>query len=723
MDATGKGRKLFYKPHARYWPEEAPNSPSNAGGGSGNDRRRGDSEQPSRFLSGIRAASIQVVAEAGARSSVEGGTDVAARSAEALPLATERGTEDGDVGLSVESEDGGQVQNHVGEVTASSTAADGVVSSSAQVAAATRTAAAASAAAAPAERAGTESSADALSGLGATLTGLGAERSAAMLLQRIARGWNARGQQSQTTTGGGAERRGGGGEGEDSEMSAKPAAPFLWTKDDMRSSLQKMFKERDFDRALAMNSSWTRSMDSELVTLVTLRAEGAKVDAVALDPRTLELSEDEKIAFPLLSAVLDDRSAVGGIDSIRLRFAILRLLNARLERVILLVNLMSQTSPWTVGYKLHSLAKYIFIETKRRIMDCAIQQSQSSRHSGISFQIDNAAAFAGRERAEHSAKARDPAVSRCHFAQGFHHLQDKSPASLRGPLDQRGRLFEVGLKGEAGMDWGGIYRDFLDKMVDDLFSSHLALNLPSPNTVARVGNNTDRFIPNPAQSSPLVLRMFEFVGKLMGIAIRTKNYLVFKYAPMIWKLIAGHHASLVEADLATVDSVFVRHIRSVRESSATTEVEFAKAFPMLTFSVSSAAPVGENDSGDLKGTASGIRSASSGLSEKARVRVGISKSSKSSSDVSSSRGVEKERHGGNSGRHDLIPNGSQQSVTLVNRERWCELAVRSRLHEFDAATTAIRKGLCTVRVDAFLSWRNGSGSVFLRTQPLPSLHC
>jgi len=54
-------------------------------------------------------------------------------------------------------------------------------------------------------------------------------------------------------------------------------------------------------------------------------------------------------------------------------------------------------------------------------------------------------------------------------------------------------------------------------------SSSLPLFVPTANNRTQVGQNQDRFVPNPDASSPLALQMFEFLGRLMGVAIRSKN--------------------------------------------------------------------------------------------------------------------------------------------------------------------------------------------------------
>jgi hypothetical protein len=39
----------------------------------------------------------------------------------------------------------------------------------------------------------------------------------------------------------------------------------------------------------------------------------------------------------------------------------------------------------------------------------------------------------------------------------------------------------------------------------------------------------DAYIPNPAMTTPLALGMFEFLGKLMGMSIRNRMNLPFRF--------------------------------------------------------------------------------------------------------------------------------------------------------------------------------------------------
>ena len=52
----------------------------------------------------------------------------------------------------------------------------------------------------------------------------------------------------------------------------------------------------------------------------------------------------------------------------------------------------------------------------------------------------------------------------------------------------------------------------------------------------------DRFIVNPAAVNPTAIAMYEFFGKILGIAMRTGNPLDLVFPALVWKPLAGGEA-------------------------------------------------------------------------------------------------------------------------------------------------------------------------------------
>lgn len=89
----------------------------------------------------------------------------------------------------------------------------------------------------------------------------------------------------------------------------------------------------------------------------------------------------------------------------------------------------------------------------------------------------------------------------------------------------------------------------------------MPLFIESPNGRTNVGLNRDKRIINPSATSASELAMFEFVGALCGIALRTKHTLPLNLASTVWKRLLGD--PLAEEDLAGVDKLCLQVWRVV----------------------------------------------------------------------------------------------------------------------------------------------------------------
>ena len=96
----------------------------------------------------------------------------------------------------------------------------------------------------------------------------------------------------------------------------------------------------------------------------------------------------------------------------------------------------------------------------------------------------------------------------------------------------------------------------------DLQSRSLPLMLQTPNGRHAVGLNRDKWVLNPSSTSSTHLEMFAFLGKLMGIAIRSKEYLALSIPSLIWKLLVSDSPTL--EDLEGVDLSLVKSMNSIR---------------------------------------------------------------------------------------------------------------------------------------------------------------
>jgi len=93
-------------------------------------------------------------------------------------------------------------------------------------------------------------------------------------------------------------------------------------------------------------------------------------------------------------------------------------------------------------------------------------------------------------------------------------------------------------------------------MCADILSDRLPLFMPCPNAQLAMGEigigiNRDKYIPRPSSLKDVHLQMYEFVGKLMGIAIRTHSPLSLDFPSFVWKPLADQPTTV--DDLRDID--------------------------------------------------------------------------------------------------------------------------------------------------------------------------
>ena len=115
------------------------------------------------------------------------------------------------------------------------------------------------------------------------------------------------------------------------------------------------------------------------------------------------------------------------------------------------------------------------------------------------------------------------------------------------------RPFSVTFAGEGGTDAGGLFRELISELGEDLMNADkVRLLISCPNSRG-YGDNKEKLIPNPAMSSSPHLSMWTFVGKLMGVAIRGHYYLDMDLPSMVWKPLVG--IACDRLDLQEIDSL------------------------------------------------------------------------------------------------------------------------------------------------------------------------
>lgn len=208
---------------------------------------------------------------------------------------------------------------------------------------------------------------------------------------------------------------------------------------------------------------------------------------------------------------------------------------------------------------IHNMKGVYFTHTKLSVLNALLALNQ--RGSGKS-QVVMHRLRASRAREDPGS---DPSGMRSLFGQLFKSLRKVKPTVWRQAKPNE-QLWNVDFLGEGSIDVGGPYRESITLACQDLMSSATPLFIPSPNASNDVGLNREKWIINPAASTPLALDMFEFVGAMFGIALRTKFTLPLDLPSIVWRQVLGETPD--EGDLEAIDKLCIQALSGLKKLSA-----------------------------------------------------------------------------------------------------------------------------------------------------------
>jgi hypothetical protein len=200
-------------------------------------------------------------------------------------------------------------------------------------------------------------------------------------------------------------------------------------------------------------------------------------------------------------------------------------------------------------------------------------------------------------------------------------------------------------EGEGGIDAGGLFRDSLREICEELqCQGALRLLLPCPNqrltAAAAAAGAPGKWLVNPACAD---LDMYRFLGSLLGASMLRETSLELDLPALVWKPLLGQQPDF--ADLAATDELFCKRVVELR---AMDEATWAAAGPRWVVAT--------------------------GSGQRAELKAG----------------------------------GAGQPVALVDRERYLDACVDYRLREGEAQVAAMRegfRGLVPSVGAAFADWR------------------
>ncbi|CAN0358496.1 unnamed protein product, partial [Ectocarpus sp. 12 AP-2014] len=151
------------------------------------------------------------------------------------------------------------------------------------------------------------------------------------------------------------------------------------------------------------------------------------------------------------------------------------------------------------------------------------------------------------------------------FCQAFFSLRNTEESLFR--LRPGEVLYSTVFVGEHAHDAGGPYRESLAEYCAELQSGALPLLIKCPNSVNDVGINREKWLPNPAigkvgPSAALHAEMLGFLGRLMGVAIRSQEPLDLDLPSIVWKQLV--RSPITRDDLEAVDFALTQSLKAVR---------------------------------------------------------------------------------------------------------------------------------------------------------------
>jgi len=394
----------------------------------------------------------------------------------------------------------------------------------------------------------------------------------------------------------------------------------------------------------------------------------------------------------------------------------LQRLNTLLYNCLSVIDLSASSleSPWCLGSQLRRCRRLIFKRTKLTFVDrvlaatsmpypqcptVRINRIMASDTLGIDaskktipFSRSSKSGFGanGKQSARERLRQRlydiHTSISSTIFGQTYKQLKDVSPNRLR-PAQPRGTAPHVALnivfEGEQVLGQAGPYRAFFSDISRELQQLQspedpfpVSLLMPTPNNLHRIGEDRDRYMPHPSMTSVQHLELYEFMGRLMGIAMRTNIIMSLDLASLVWKQLVGSPLTL--DDLQRVDQALVKNVLNPlnpRSPQALDRKEFMQQFGSnMTISLT-------------KSDASPMR---------------IFSPRSSDSKVESNLGnVNRGWNRGSMTTDSLLHVGYDDRAQLVS------ILIKSRLEETKLQVNAIRRGFCSIipeQLLGILSW-------------------
>jgi other hect domain ubiquitin protein ligase E3 len=225
----------------------------------------------------------------------------------------------------------------------------------------------------------------------------------------------------------------------------------------------------------------------------------------------------------------------------------------------------------SLGSLVSSLRGYIYRAVKNKMIEQILEATTMNRDETPKIIVERFT------REKEITDQKGPVARRSNeqgtvFVQGYSQLKHVPTTNLR-PVKPKGAepfiCFEVVLKNEHVQGLAGPYRQFFTDVSSELQfkdkkKDQLELLVESPNRVAQVGDHKEKYCLRASANSAFHLQLFEYLGKLMGMAYRTGTFVLLDLPTIFWKKMLD--LPLLEIDLEEIDKGSLEYIRFLRNS-------------------------------------------------------------------------------------------------------------------------------------------------------------
>eukprot|EP01124_Arcella_intermedia_P003972 TRINITY_DN12251_c0_g1_i1.p1 TRINITY_DN12251_c0_g1~~TRINITY_DN12251_c0_g1_i1.p1 ORF type:complete len:2948 (+),score=773.97 TRINITY_DN12251_c0_g1_i1:1110-8846(+) len=325
----------------------------------------------------------------------------------------------------------------------------------------------------------------------------------------------------------------------------------------------------------ALHPQWNYEQDCNLVSKLNslIRKFGKKISDIPLKVISNEFSVDNLKSSD--SSSIDFHPILQ--EKITERISVLIIINQYLENVLSLLDFRNKQEGNLVDY-IRQIKGIVFMDIKSHVFgkwmnivkDHFVKVSEDEYElppSMVHFKVD-------RQSANEARKEDDTIFLQAY--QIFRKFASKELRRLRmvfiGKLDKgQKRSFVVDFKGENVYDNGGPYREFFVNMVQELQSDKISLFIKTPNNEEGIGENQSSYKINTSRSSTEDLKLYQFIGILMAIALRTDVTMPFTLPSMFWKYMTSE-----KPDRYDLEEINYRQISYLAALENDSEKEFGE---------------------------------------------------------------------------------------------------------------------------------------------------